>query len=107
MIMECKICGKTIVVLTGGTNICSECKAIKYMERLDHSLLIQCPMCRCMENVGHDYGLLKILLKEGDHSVTCSDCGYEYEVETEIHYRFISPKIIKGTKKRVNDGKCT
>jgi hypothetical protein len=72
---------------------CDECLCIVDDEELDHDKLLRCPRCRRVWDPGQedDYRVFE----EGEHSVNCMECDFEFEISTSVNYNFKSPAMQK------------
>ena len=91
---RCYRCDASIFSLrsTYSRRLCAECSKLDNdKDEVSHSNLIRCPKCRHQENVleGDQYDLFG----DGEHSVTCGQCGHEYKVSTWVSYTFKSPPL--------------
>ena len=78
--------------------MCFECSELdRDKDKVSHSNLIRCPKCKHQENVseGDQYDLFG----DGEHDVTCGECGHEYEISTWVSYTFKSPPLLAEEEK--------
>ena len=86
----CSSCrGYITSVGTGKHQHCFACKELRAgVEDASHNTLLRCPHCRHLEFVDYERGLHE----EGSHSVSCSECDSDYNVETRVTYSFTCSK---------------
>lgn len=90
---SCKRCGVNLYMAWGlhtseGAE-CSDCRSIKENGDIQMDSSVRCPSCRHVMCVSE----LEIW-DEGDHDVSCDDCGHDFEVNTSVSYTFSSPKML-------------
>jgi len=73
---------------------CGECASLENKEELDHSRYVRCPKCGYYWDPSEteDYQAFE----DGEHSMTCGECEFEFEISTSISYNFQSPELEKN-----------
>lgn len=86
-------CGRFIIWAKGYPQTCAPCKALDEPGALDHPGEIRCPKCGAhwSPSDSEDYDVYN----DGDHEVTCSGCGHDFEIQTSVTYSFRSPERTK------------
>lgn len=83
---NCKTCGHWL--LFGGKGYpqdCVSCMNLKAgVPETSHEKFIRCPACGLMVQPDWEYSIWE----EGEHDVTCNECGKDYTVETCVTYSF-------------------
>lgn len=90
----CSSCLSWLVAPKGFPELCYDCKSMKEdLDEVSHDEYLRCPFCREEEEVCYmeDYSLYQ----DGPHEITCTNCGKEYEITTNVSYSFVSPAICK------------
>lgn len=91
---RCMTCGMLTSLISEptGPRECYDCKALRNDAReVDHSGRVRCPQCGNTEEVDWESGLHE----EGENPYDCSECGYEYTVDTSISFSFESPPLLQ------------
>lgn len=93
---ECTLCGACIPRPHGHPTKCSSCEEIKGKEELGHETFVRCPKCGDYWDPTHseDYDLFE----DGEHGVSCQDCGCDFTVSTSVSYWFTSPSLLESTE---------
>ena len=96
---KCTQCGDLMIPYTGkdsqGPRKCFDCNEIEnYDNKLSLSSRVRCPKCRYSWNPLEDCE--DDCYEEGEHTVYCDDCGYEFEINTHVEITFDSPAMLKG-----------
>jgi len=77
----------------GYRKCCNSCNDLYKKSSIDHKKFIRCPACN------HTFPVFESgyyeLMTEGEHEVSCEECGYDFMVETTIQYNFRSPDLIE------------
>jgi transposase-like protein len=63
---------------------------MSYQTEYNSSCKIRCPQCRHIEPIDDRY----YVYQEGEHSVMCQNCGFEFTIKTVVDFRLISPEIM-------------
>jgi hypothetical protein len=72
-----------------GPRSCGYCKEFDECDdEVDSDNMVRCPACDGRMNVHDDNS---DWYEEGTHSVSCSHCGEDFEIETAVSYSFTSP----------------
>ena len=90
---RCSKCDNIIFWHKGYESLCMECEDIDKPGELHHSDFIRCPRCGSLEDV--QYSEQYELYEDGEHSVMCDECDFEYEISTYVKYTFKSPERLK------------
>lgn len=75
----------------GCPSICEACKALSSDEEMSHNSIVRCPACGHGMEVDGDMEVYA----DGEHSVTCTECDYDFEMQTSVSFSFRSPARIK------------
>ena len=87
----CTQCGEYARVFgTGHPELCSQCKDADKTEELTHDVYIRCPKCGYKWNAYEDDEYT--ILSDGEHTVSCHQCDYEFGIVTNVSYSFVSPE---------------
>ena len=72
--------------------LCSDCKAMtETSEPVGHDKYIRCPKCAAHFD---PYELeMYRCFRDGSHGVQCQACNHDFEIQTEVSYRFSSPAL--------------
>jgi hypothetical protein len=92
---------------TGSKGLCASCQALSNTcGEVNHDSYIRCPSCGNTEDITQwDNDSAQEKYEEGSHVVSCSECEYEYEIETHVSYSYTSPALLAvGGKETANDG---
>lgn len=92
---RCRLCDDIIVFgPRGAPRLCVSCQDLAEPEEMYHEKFIRCPKC------GHHWEPYSCeepeLFGDGEHEVSCSQCGHEFEVSTEVSFCFYSPAMEKS-----------
>lgn len=87
----CLECGNYISLSqpSGHPERCSDCKAVDKPEKLRHPSKFRCPKCGVSDGIGDSDHYE--LYEEGEHEVSCAECGHDFKVSTSVSYTFTSP----------------
>lgn len=72
---------------------CNDCKALTSdAGEVSHDELIRCPKCRdtWSPRDSEDYDAYS----DGEHELTCDDCGHRFTISTHVSFSFESPPLI-------------
>jgi len=96
---ECYQCGAYIIFGGKGyRELCYDCRLLRDdTSETTSDNYIRCPKCKGLSLV-HD-GDHYDLYEEGEHDITCLDCGHEYQIETSVTYSFQSPAVLGETER--------
>lgn len=101
---ECSRCAGFIfppmfgVPKISGPRLCSSCREMdESADEVDSDDYIRCPHCSHRMSV-HD-GDSYDLYEDGEHGVSCGECGKDFEVATSVSYSFSSPALISRKAK--------
>ena len=92
---ECWKCGTGIFFMdrTLGPCLCVSCKQLQSsQEACSHERLIRCPRCGTVSPTD-DCDMPDRIFEDGEHAVLCAHCDHEFEVTTEVSFRFTSPPM--------------
>jgi len=89
---RCFNCDNFIGFGRGEKRMCYSCSNISKKDSLDHSHLIRCPKCKNTWDIndGDDYDFFS----EGEHSTSCPECNFQFEIITSVEYTFESPELL-------------
>jgi len=93
---RCMRCGRGILFprASSGPALCPDCRELDTrVDEVEHPSLIRCPNCEKQMRVFGDYDIDTDLLYEGEHDVSCDECGHDFVVSTRVEYFFTSPKL--------------
>ena len=90
----CTQCGAMIYPRTGRRSLCSDCQALDKNDAVNHDSRIRCPRCRHHWNPA-ECDEPTTAYEDGDHEITCEECGQEFTVTTHVSYSYDSPKMIQ------------
>ena len=99
---RCYNCEQFIGFGIGHKKLCYECKCLDKKESLRHFCLIRCPKCKHTEDVRETDSFE--LYSEGEHSNYCSECNYEFEIQTHIEHTFESPELLDANQVKEGEG---
>ena len=92
---RCYKCGEFILLFTRENktqSLCGACIDLLKNDEVSHHSYVRCPKCQDITNV---FGSERYeLYQEGEHEVSCSECDCDFEVRTDVEYKFTSPKVI-------------
>ncbi len=92
----CLKCGSFILFSKGHPTECRICKDLtEDMDEVTHSDYIRCPHCREQINMHDD---MWEYYEEGEHNVSCHNCGKDFEISTHVKHTFTSPAIVDKDK---------
>ncbi len=108
MLKECKVCGKKVNMLSW-ENTCASCCKKQELKRIQKEIqdgedadtfstdYVVCPYCgyAYMTNLGYED--FPEIYEDGDHDMTCDNCGKDFVLETTVSYS-------RETRKEVDDG---
>lgn len=94
---RCYICDGYIMFAKGNKTKCYDCEKLEKNEEVSHFCLIRCPKCKATWDAHEteDYDLHY----DGEHKISCYECGYDFEVITSVSYSFKSPELIEEVSK--------
>jgi len=96
---SCYRCGHYLI--WGGKGyqeLCSGCKSMdKDKDReIVHDSMIRCPVCGHQQEMNSDYE--EACYSDGDHTVPCNNCEFEYEISTYVSCSYRSPEMVTHYK---------
>jgi len=97
----CQNCDRYLVFPKGVKTTCPECREIATSnEEVTSDRVIRCPRCRRTWEPPdqEDYEVMQ----DGEHPVSCSECGEDFDVSTSVSFTFTSPamrpEVVKDPK---------
>lgn len=91
---KCTCCGGLIYPGKGHPSRCADCENLDADPELNHDSRVRCPKCRnhWAPSENEEY---KLAYEDGEHEVTCDNCGHEFTVTTHVSYSYTSPAMIQ------------
>jgi DNA-directed RNA polymerase subunit RPC12/RpoP len=88
----CSNCNSVILVPKGQPNKCYSCKSVDDdLGEVSHSSRIRCPHCRYIQDpMDGDY---YEIMEDGEHEVSCIECGKDFVISTYVDFTFYSPPV--------------
>lgn len=105
-IKKCERCGKDIMMLPW-ENICWDCQSQIELENIQNAIneaeddeeidtcsrdYVICPYCGNALETCVGYEDFPELYEDGEHTITCSECGKDFVLETSISYFYETHK---------------
>jgi DNA-directed RNA polymerase subunit RPC12/RpoP len=90
---KCRKCGDHIMSFGAdsfGPRSCSSCQQMGGTEEAIHPSLVRCP--KCGETWNPVEGENFELFSDGEHDVSCHECGHDFIVSTRVSFSFTSPE---------------
>lgn len=72
-----------------GPALCWQCRALDAPEAVDHDSFVRCPKCGESWDPS-DYDDREVYA-DGEHELSCVECGHAFEVTTHVSFSFSSP----------------
>ena len=89
---RCNKCGAYILFEKGFPDHCNQCKKLDNPGEVNFGNAVRCPSCTKSFDP-YDYELYDIL-EDGEHTIICPDCDYEFEISTHVTFEFDSPALL-------------
>ena len=100
---HCKICGKYDELAWTNGGYCNKCFKLHNLEKIRESIeegepdtfsgdYVVCPYCGAAIDEADLIGYPE-LHEDGEHEITCKDCGKEFKVETMVSYDWETHKM--------------
>lgn len=107
MKVKCRICGCETHALSWEDPLCYSCKEKMWDERIKEEIQsgettetscedkIYCPWCG---EIYEDYDNTELMYQDGDHEVTCDDCGKSFKVTTNVSISYDTERIERSNE---------
>lgn len=91
---RCTCCGSLIYPGKGHHARCHDCESLDADPEINHDHLVRCPKCRNhWSPSGNDDH--RLAYEDGEHEVSCEECGHAFTVTTHVSYSYTSPAMIQ------------
>lgn len=88
---RCTACRQIIIFGNGYPSKCNDCERIQEdADEVSHDSRIRCPKCRHTSPIDDRYELYS----EGEHDVSCDECGHDFQISTYVSHSFRSPALL-------------